>query len=1327
LDSSIKFLNFIALQYLEQPVSPVKDAYGNLLLRMLIRLRAIISDDYIHKQLQSTIESLTKGLHSVLDYQRHKVSHISVSLYGVAACMSGKINFLEKCYHLISLILAAIKDETSGDSQSKLWCSLKTIMWTYYYRYSEAWATMLERTESTLFAQIFPKGRRYVLGVDIRISDLVDLLCLISRKLPSYSLNEVLKRLVRQANSSLQKPLDNFPFDRALVVCLVFARFVKSAGQKGSPDLVFTEEGHTLIEEYMKPDSNVNDLDLKGMSVLVSLMINGSLQLISKSCKVESGTEGGYLVFDTSKVKVIRYLNCLLDSHWSVIRVKYLYELYHCNEEGLSTRARDALNKLFKLQTLEERRSTVELICGEMIGQLVNNQKEIFLKSIVILKDFQLSLAEYPEPSALVYFAKRFKMIELLPFIMPESSGCGPNEQSLAVFKIGLAHLLEYIHGWSTSWSSNPAPAKKISASEMEHYGRIADIYLELDSSFSLILKDIYREGQRKKNLLVRSWNSLVGYKKTSKEIVEFIMSLLDYPNAEVRFRIIQAFAHIPVEKTTDYLKRIERLRQEVSYDFVNLNYDNSKKNRRFELLKREVTMLCTNFLLVINESASSSEKTIMTPLRVIVRHLAEMYFFLIKIGQNDDFLSALRMDFLRMLHRYTHIVCSKTANIFSPAQRSSLLPCRFRWELWLTLETWFSRSREEEEKELLVACMSQLAYGMIPTDTQDDDKLAIILSWVGKLQKSSRLYHFAATTLSNLLLSSSAVNVESIFSQISSCIYEHVDDATVLIYYESISLALDEIVSMISPVRFFLLSVLYYDALNDQLSQISQNLLRKSFGCEALNLVPTQSPEFAKSVIREVAVALPKVQRPACQKRLLRLLLLFIDSLVVESDEEDENLDFLIEKLYTITVFLMETFDDDIQRIWNKLGSERIISVVVDRFVNEQQSSRAALIVLEALNRKKYVVERLSRHVDPGKGVNEVALLPSRIAMTLITKLDRNLNYPFLFDSLNLVSFDGSDADYVNTNDGILILERWLFCPMAETSCAVLFELCQRLEQLDMDFLIDILGKYVKLIKDEKDIEPLLEALAFLFESCVDLDTLRVTHLVTLADFSLALLPQHPHRFTRIITTILQFSELWSQVPLLDICKSFALYHPEALQDLLRLDAEVDGDRLSYYILGIIPQLLDYFENNLALNSRSASNNGASRRASEAFDPVFREYLTGLMAAVKGNVEFWRLLLSVEQRKSRAAVDLYRNLAGCLLATISFDHLIPFLTCWNERSQNGINPAAHKLSFMVIDRLRIEERPKLKPTLLYPLMESLRFWDDSFVAVGPCFEYLNS
>ena len=1317
----MKFLDFVASQYMEQPYSPVKDACAVLLMRMLMKLRAVMSDDYSHKQFQNIIDNLRKSIQGVLDYQRHKIGHLSVAFYGIVVSLSGKAFFLENLSNLIAVLLAAIKDETSGAMQATLWCSLRVVIWTYYYRYSEAWATMLERSETALFSQLFPKGRRYVLGVDIEISGAVDLLGVISRKLPSYSLNEILKRLVKQANSSLQKPLDSFPVDRALIVCMLFAKFVKTAGQKEMPDLSFPEESQRPLEEYRKPKANVNDLDLKGMSSSVIQMINGSLQLIGKSCKIGSGTEGGYLVLDATKARLIRYLDHLLDSYYTVIKVQYLYELYHCNNEALSRKARDSLIKLNRMPMHDDKGAIAETLCGCMIGQLVNDQKPAFTKSVAMFKDLHLNPKEHPAVEALVYFAKRFDVLSLLPFSVSANNDFGPNENSFPVYKIGLGHLLEYIHGWSTAWGSNPALAKKVSEAEMEHFGKIADIYLELDSSFSLILKDIYREKQRKKNLLIRSWNSLVGYKKTSKEIVEFIMSLLDYPSADVRFRVIQAFGHVPVEKVTDYLKRIERLRQEVSYDFVNLNYDNSRKNRRFELLKREVTMLCTNFLHVIHDATVSSEKMIMTPLRVIVRHLAEMYYFLIKLGQADDFLNTLRADFLRMLYRYADILCSSAANTFSPAQRASLLPYRFRWELWLSLESWFDKSQDGEERVLIVGCMSKLAYGMISLDGQDDANLSLIMHWVSKLQQNRSLHEYAVVTLYNLLISSSAVSIEPIFNKIACQVYENVDDTTVLIYCESISRAIDEIVSMLPPVRFFLLSVLYYGSLNEKLHRISQNLLRKSFNCESLDLVPaTQDSAFAKQIVMEVAVALPVVQRPACQKRLLRLLLLFIDNFVEDGMDDGANLDLLIEKLYWISTYLMETFDDDIQRIWRKLGNEKIISTVIERFIGERLSSRMVVMILEALNNQPFVITRLAEYANPANAATEAALLPAKTALSLITKMDAKFAYPFLFDALKLSRF-GSDG---LVSEEWSFLEQWLYCPVAEVSVAVIFEFCQRLPHLDMNVVIEMFGNYVSLIKAEQDVDSILEALAIFFESCIDLQNLSGSHFISIVEMSLALVSRHSRRYSEIITKILQYSDLWADAPLLEICQCFSTHYPEALTDLLRLDPLPPSDRVVYYILGAVPQLLEYFDKFLALSARGSNS---SHRESLAIDPAFTQTLTALMTAVRGNAEFWQLLLSMEQKKSRPAVDFYRSLASCLLSTIPLQQLVPFLTGWNERNQSNGNAIGHKLSFMLVDRLRVEAQPIQEPTLIYPFMESLRYWDASLVAVGPCFEYLNS
>jgi hypothetical protein len=234
--------------------------------------------------------------------------------------------------------------------------------------------------------------------------------------------------------------------------------------------------------------------------------------------------------------------------------------------------------------------------------------------------------------------------------------------------------------------------------------------------SYETLVKTVYLEKQNDKNIILRSWSSLVGFKRNSNEIVDFLVSILGYSDEGLKLRIIESFKYLPMSRLSEFMKLFERFRLAVSEDFVNL-----KRSRRNEKAKLEITRVYKNVLI----SWKSKEITNLTPLRMILRHLIELYYYVSKNEIVDEFIWILRGEFCSLLKEYLAVI-----KLFNSNVRKSFLPLKFHLEVWLTVDEWQQQNHpefvdgfREDIEELfvnfsfnLISAVSEVDKGSLPS-----------------------------------------------------------------------------------------------------------------------------------------------------------------------------------------------------------------------------------------------------------------------------------------------------------------------------------------------------------------------------------------------------------------------------------------------------------------------------------------------------------------------------------------------------------------------------------------------------------------------------------
>ena len=617
---------------------------SSFLADLLNNIRKDCESEFVYPKLTESLKFITERYNSYYIYN-FKVSEDQMKLLCSALCLSGKEEFLNRFDEVATLILLRIREKVySNDSLSVL----NELLSTYYNRYPDAWATLLDRSE-TIFKQIFPNGRKNVLGCDEDVMGVVRVLETVTKKLPRFCYNEIIKKLIRQCDQAQnQGNIDNFPWDRANIV---LQTFLYLCSVNSSPSSQSYPSCTVWKSEFSK--GKIGDLEFEPMSKEISELIK---TILMKICKQFWQSHLNEFVFDTNKTKLLKFIEMVLEKFTQLVEGEIILKLMESNVTEIKEKAKEVY-----LRDGSD--------CCDKSGELIHK-----IGNMIFGQAFKIpnrrNKDDFDENDMKVYsfFEESFNW-ECKEIPSPPE-GLQENQ----VLRGGIFYILESLSSWKLI---DPTSSGKLDKKEIELFGKVVEVYFKLLTKYESLVKTVYLEKQNDKNIILRSWSSLVGFKRNSKEIADFLVSILDYSDDLLRWRIIESFKCLPLNRLSEFMKLFERFRLTVSEDFVNL-----KRSRRSEKCKIEITRVYKNVL--ISWKSQQDLITNLTPLRMILRHVIELYYYVSKNEIVDEFIWILRGEFCSLLKEYLRII-----NLMNFNTKKSFLPLKFHLEVWLTVDEW--------------------------------------------------------------------------------------------------------------------------------------------------------------------------------------------------------------------------------------------------------------------------------------------------------------------------------------------------------------------------------------------------------------------------------------------------------------------------------------------------------------------------------------------------------------------------------------------------------------------------------------------------------------
>lgn len=701
-----------------------------------------MSDDFLNVKLQRCLETILERT-PVLD-PKSRASETATLLVAAALCVAGPHVFRAHFAECMHLLVVRVRERTFSAEALR---AVARLLWTYYYKYAEAWATLLERTE-TLCALLFPAERKSVVGCEEDVGGAVEVLDIIGHKQPRFVLNEVIKRLAKQATGHMTQSLDQMPFDRMTIALRSFLLLV--AGIHAGERPAFPGATRTVVRGW--DDAHlavkIGDLEVRPVYDELCELIRMAVDRIGTQ---HWNANANAVVYDLNRTKMLRFLETAFTLYPASIELDVFLRHFSVNHAGLRSVAMGAVSRRLESSSLRDKIAILERRLVHLISHLVFQQLSLFVEHEAVFHEEwcmvsadmrrlcegveretgvecvscgETSHADVSSPHhasdpashhgyedmrsslrVFFFFCRAFLQCEASSLLIRkyESSLALSLESSLAlslesslesslefslnptleatvVLQGAIGCVLDSITMWSTCRVNDLSG--RLSGEDVNHLGRVVDVYFMVLAAHEGLVKTVYLERQGSRNILLRSWSSLVGFKRNAKETADFLVSLLEHADEHVRLRMIASFRHLPIHRVAEFMRKFERLRQTVSDDLVHLRYVASRKTRRHERLKVEMTRLYGNILTTVADDCDT-EKHSFAPVRMILRHVVELFYFLLKV-ECDAFILELRSEFLQLLMAYLRIVNSVPETL-----QTTLLPHRFRRELWNTLMGW--------------------------------------------------------------------------------------------------------------------------------------------------------------------------------------------------------------------------------------------------------------------------------------------------------------------------------------------------------------------------------------------------------------------------------------------------------------------------------------------------------------------------------------------------------------------------------------------------------------------------------------------------------------
>lgn len=1223
LEDSMGFIEKITLMTTRSPSVNV------FLADLLNNIRNDCESEFVYPKLTECLKSIT-GRYTPYYLVNFKVNEGQMKLLAASLCLSGKETFLARFDEIISILLSRIREKIFSNDSILI---IAEMLSTYYNRYPDAWATLLDRTESIL-SQIFPIERKNVLGCeDGDVGRIVEILAIVSKKLPRFCYNEIIKRLIKQSHQSYNNnQLDNFPWDRVNIALQTFLQLCSSSNTE-------TEErsGHNLVwkSEYSKV--KIGDLELEAMSKEISDLIR---VILAKLTKQFWQGHLNQFNFDSSKTKLISFLKMILAKYLIFLDSGIILNL---TESSISDLAESA-KKAFKSKKSS---SGGECEISEVIHKIGNM---IFGQGFKLdgdkVKVFSISEPENENEKVYKFFEKSFN----------RNSKTIPNPpanlQENIVLRGGIFYILESLTSWSQTKLLDPTAHGKLDENEIELFGRIVDVYFKLLVQYEALVKTVYLEKQNDKNIILRSWSSMVGFKRNSKEIADFLASLLGYSDEKLRWRIIESFSHLPSNRFGEFMKLFEKFRLAVSEDFVNL-----KRNRRNEKSKIEITRLYKNVLKAWNNPQDN-----LTPLRMILRHVIEVYYYVSKNEVIDEFIWTLRGEFCGLLGEYLRII-----NSMQPATRKSFLPLKFHLEVWLTVDEWLTDTTTDNNYNFFADAFKGEIDGLFVNFAYD------LIEAVSSVDRKT-----LPTFIDNLLVKISSISsdnnlkIEYVYNLMKSSIETDINTSEIIFL---------KFIEFKGSGRDF----------DGKIEEGIQRLLEEEeeemniFKGPALDLFKLMlKTDFDDSVncdLKGVLEMFHLVSDAKMQKRILSKIKKFPEIIFDEK---------FIEILFDLTTKLMETFPDSLKTIWNSTTSQSKSNLAltihfIQKLLQADQDDNLIVEVcgfiygsIEAEGEKENI---LLRYAHPFSGTQKYSKYsPLEAVMKLIPFNKDNVTMKSLYllmkSDSNADADAGADGDTLQSIDANELIKWAVECPLSKISYSAWREL-KRQSSLISDAAISDLLKKTKLFLQHLvcpatlnyfDSDLVKEILEFFSQVIQNNDHVTEETFNSIFEMILVqLLARDTIVFETICDIIKESIPKVAKVPTILYCElsKRSSISIDLLYQLLIATESQDselGEKYFYCLIGILPYLFRLFEESLNVTSTNNGDYKAEVEYLRLLGQLSQRIIIGNNFDENGILcllELNEFLTSIAKMKKRPAIDFYKTFATILASDKSISDLI--------------------------------------------------------------------
>lgn len=748
------------------------------------------------------------------------------------------------------------------------------------------------------------------------------------------------------------------------------------------------------------------------------------------------------------------------------------------------------------------------------------------------------------------------------------------------------------------------------------------------------MVKTVYLEKQNDKNILLRSWSSLVGFKRNSKEIVDFLVSILGYSDERLKKRIIESFKYLPMSRLCEFMKLFEKFRLAVSEDFVNL-----KRSRKNEKAKIEITRVYKNVLI----SWKSQEITNLTPLRMILRHLIELYYYVSKNENVDDFIWILRGEFCGLLKEYLGVIKSFNFNT-----RKSFLPLKFHLEVWLTVDEWQQQNQpefvdgfQEDIEELFVNFSFNLISAVAEVDKSSlpsfIDNLIIKISRISTNEELKAVYVY------NLLKSSDKTAAGLVFIKLVEWIGSGRDNGKK--FQEGITLVLKESPDLVEGSVMELFKLICDDD-------------------------KTADPEGVLEVFSLVSDA--KLQRKILNK------LRFEDFKLNEK---------LIKNLFELNEKLMETFPNTLRGLWRSIINEEknnmsiIIHFIIDKLQKGADVS-VVVFVFRAVEEidKESVLGMLLRYAHPFVGTRNVYNMTPLEAVIKI--LERTIDgYSDIKSFKNNQSLSAIRALLLNQDisaaDPFELMKWALECPVNKICSSAWRELNRQVDSLSDEFIKELLRgtrrflQYLVCPASFKYFDPILVKFILDFFHLIINRSHQFDSQVIEMIYELAIIQLSAEdeiifiSSCELIKSCLKLRTTANSLISVNFYKELTKKPSLSIDlifDLMKMDTMLSIEKYFCHLITFLPFLFRLFEESLNIQLIEIISKFDYSAEMEYLSLLIKENQHVIIEEAEvdenGNLcllELGEFLVSIEKQKKRSEIDFYKTIASILAALNKF------------------------------------------------------------------------